>query len=136
MLQRRVITALALALAWCWGAWHQDLEGAGWMFDHQHHHSDHHGSEHSASHDHGPLTDDDHEPVWARDVSHDARVLPFLQLLLAVAALAGLWTLTFQQRLTDPCVRCRLQRLAWSFGRVWHFVRRCAPDVAAPPALR
>lgn len=135
MLPRRVILVLALTLAWCWGAWHEDLEGAGWMFDHKHHHSDHHETDQPASHNHTPLTGDDHKPVWARDVSHDARVLPFLQVLLAVVALAGLWALAFNQRLIEAELRGRPKRRARNFDPVWHFVRRCAPDVAAPPAL-
>lgn len=136
MLRRRVILALTLALAWCWGAWHEDLEAAGWMFDHHHHpHHRHHETNQSGSHEHTPLCGDDHKPVWARDLSKDARILPCLQPELSTLALGGIWAPAFNPRMVDARIRGGPKRRTWDFDSVWIFVRRCAPDVAAPPAL-
>jgi hypothetical protein len=132
---RRVILALTLALAWCWGAWHEDLESAGWMLDHEHHHQGHHEADQSGSHEHTPISGDDHEPVWARSLTNDIQVIPFLHLLFATLAVVGIWSLAFNLREVDAPLRGRPKRRARDFDPIWNFVRRCAPDVAAPPAL-
>ena len=135
MLPRRVILALTLALAWCWGAWHEDLEGAGWMFEHEHHHRDHHAADQSGSDQHEPAVDDDHQPVWARNFTPDVQVMPSLFLMFALLALvSGSW-FAFNRREVDHLLWGRRKRRARDFDPIWHFVRRCAPDVAAPPAL-
>ena len=133
---RRVILALTLALAWCWGVWHEDLEAVGLMLDHQHqHHQGHHETDQSGSHEHTPVSIDDHKPVWARDLTNDARVVPLLLLLFPTLALVGICSPAFNLRAVDAPLRCGRKRRARDFDPIWHFVRRCAPDVAAPPAL-
>jgi hypothetical protein len=127
----RALLALLLAVTWCSAAWHVDLEAVGLMLQHEHHaHADH-------DTDHGPVgTHDDHEEVFARDVTKDQ---------LRVGAVGGLWiavlTLTAwlvasarpsvltlkgtrRRRETDP-----------PLAHVWQFLERCAPESAAPPAL-
>ena len=136
MLRRRVILALTLALTWCWGAWHEDLEAAGWMFDHHHqHHHRHHETNQSGSHEHTPLCGDDHKPVWARDLSNDALFLPLLQFLPATLGLGSIWAPAFNLRMVDVPIRGGPKRPTLDLDSIWNFVRRCAPDVAAPPAL-
>ncbi len=102
------------------------------MFDHGHHvHHDNHDT------DHAPVgAHDDHEQVFARDVAKDQiRVGAVGGLWIAVLGLAA-WLVaslrpslaglksTRQWRETDP-----------PLAHVWHFVQRCAPESAAPPAL-
>ena len=130
----RVISVLTLALAWCWGAWHADLEAAGWMFHHDHHHANHGHAEASGHHQHDAEAEDDHQPVWARDFKADARMAPWLLLLLLTAAALAdqeVRRIILRPNTIRPSGRAR-QR-AGPVESVWHILRRCAPDVAAPP---
>lgn len=123
--------AVLLAVTWCSAAWHVDLEAVGVMLEHEHHAHDDHDS------DHAPVgAHDDHEQVFARDAAKDqvragAAAVAWIALLafatwLVTAArpsLVALRTLR-QRRETDP-----------PWAQAWHFVQRCAPESAAPPAL-
>jgi hypothetical protein len=64
MTARRLLLASALALAWCWSAWHEDLEAAGWMFAHEHHHP--HPTAADAASDHAPGHADDEASAHRR----------------------------------------------------------------------
>lgn len=132
---RRAMLAMILALAWCGTALHQDLEATGWMLEHDHHLPAHHQAEAPSSLPQSLPTNGDHEPVWARGQIQDGRIAVVVQGVLAVVVLF---------LLTLPGVR--LLRLLTEglpvlsggpppLDPVWSFVRRCAPDVAAPPAL-
>lgn len=132
---RRLILISTLALAWCWGAWHDELEGAGFMFDHEHHQPAHH-KETESGHSHSvPLAGDDHRDVWARDQFKDGRSGVVVQILLAAFAL---WFCSFLFLAQRPRLRTkssRYRRRPPDPVSPWHFVRRCAADAVAPPAL-
>lgn len=126
----RALLAIVLAITWCSAVWHVDLEAVGLLLEHKHHaHGDHP--------DHAPAgqAHDDHEQVFARDVAKEqlrvgAPILWFVWLGLATMLTAALQprrtglTSFWKRRETDP-----------PFAHVWQFIRRCAPESAAPPAL-
>lgn len=134
MISRRFTFMLALTLAWGWGAWHEDLEAAGWMLEHQHLHHSHHETAERGAHEHPPGAEE-HSPFWARDVVNDSRLLPLVLLLFVALALPGLRSLVLNAATAEARIRTDRKRRSRASDPPWHFVRRCAPDVAAPPAL-
>jgi hypothetical protein len=131
MSRSRSLLAVLLAVTWCLAAWHGDLEAVGMMFEHEHH-------SHGHAHDnHAPIAPhDDHEPVFARDVAKDPLRIGAVAgqglMLLAVAPwLAGAWRPKHAESRSAPDPNETDPPLA----HVWHFVQRCAPESAAPPAL-
>jgi hypothetical protein len=133
MVVRRLMIVITAALAWCWGVWHEELEGAGLMFDHDHHHSaGHHGED--PAHEHPmPADSDDHRPVVARDQFQDGRPAILAQLLFALVVVFG--CLRFILPTGFDGIRAVPRWRTPDLLSVWLFLRRCAPDAAAPPAL-
>lgn len=128
----RVIPAVLLACSWCWAAWHADLEGAGLMFDHEHVRAHHHDA--GSSHDHpAPSYGDEHSPVWARDQLKDGTLRLLVQAMFAFLLGAAILRFAISGQAAFRTDRRRRRRP--DYLPVWQFVRRCAPDSAAPPAL-
>jgi len=127
-----------MTLAWGTGFFHTSLEAAGWLFEHEHHHPAYHDPAHDHSHEHTVGDGDDHEPLWAAQPASQSSLLlaVIAALLLAPLLFFAAQTLSALMRVAcaeaAPCWRiaCRTTR-----DPVWHFVRRCAPDIAAPPLL-
>lgn len=131
----RLILVSTLALAWCWCAWHDELEGAGFMFEHGHFLPTHH-DEAEPGHAHStPSATDDHSDVWARDHFKDGRTSIATQLLLAAFALWCCSLLSLAQSPRAATGSSRYRRRPPDLVSSWHFVRRCAADAVAPPAL-
>ena len=101
------------------------------MFEHHHHAHDGHDS------DHAPVgTHDDHEQVFARDVTKDqTRANPATVASLALLAFAT-WLLAAARPPLAALRRLRERRETDPpLDQAWQFVQRCAPESAAPPAL-
>jgi len=136
----RILIVCLMTLAWGAGFFHASLEAAGWMFEHEHHHPSYHDLAHSHAHEHTAGDGDEHEPLWAAlPYSPSAALLAAIAallltplFLLACSALSALLCAA-RARAASPC-----WRIAWQHTRdpVWHFVRRCAPDSAAPPVFQ
>ena len=131
MSRLRALLAIMLAVTWCSTAWHVDLEAAGMMLEHQHHAHD----DHDAAHD--PVgAHDDHQDVFARDVANDQmRIAAPVVLWFTVVGLASWLIAARWQRRTELTVPRRRRETDPPFTQIWQFVRRCAPESAAPPAL-
>jgi hypothetical protein len=136
MTASRLLLASALALAWCWSAWHEDLEAAGWMFAHEHHHP--HPTAADAASDHAPGHADDeasaHQPVWARDHAPEIRLgLPWL--LIALAPGLGLASLPpWPSSILLPVAGRR--RPPWIFGPGGQLPGHGVPAETGPPGAR
>lgn len=133
----RAILSLTLALCWCAAAWHGDLEAAGLMFDHDHHHAatPHDHADHTHDAPDSALGTDEHDPMWARHGLRDAVIAFAGPMLLGLVCLVAL-VLTaqdFSSRLGTVCAAVR-QRPP-DDAVIWQFVQRCAPRAAAPPRL-
>ncbi len=132
----RAMLSLTLALCWCAAALHGDLEAAGLMFDHDHHHA-------SAPHDHADHTHDapestlgtgEHDPLWARHGLRDAVIsfgAPMLLGVICFVALLGTQADASRLHTLHTAVRQRPPDEAVT----WQFVQRCAPRAAAPPVV-
>ena len=136
MTARRLLLASALALAWCWTAWHEDLEAAGWMFAHEHHH--HHETTPTGESAHPPGHAEhegaEHQPVWARDLTPDGRlILPWLLAALAIAL--GLAPPPSWPRLI-PFPPAGRRRPPWALDPGWHLLGPDVPAVTGPPLAR
>ena len=136
MTARRLLLASALALAWCWSAWHEDLEAAGWMFAHEHHHS--HAATTAAPSGKAPEHQEDecsaHQPVWARDHAPEIRLgLPGL--LIALALGLGLASLPPWPRLI-PLPVSKRRRPPWTLDSGSHLLGLGVPAVTGPPVAR
>lgn len=96
-----------------------------------------HRAEHADAGHHAPLSaHDDHEQVVARDLAKDqVRVAPGAMLWFAVIGLVGLLLAALRPRVPTLGAWRRRRETDPPFARVWHFVQRCAPESAAPPAL-
>jgi hypothetical protein len=101
------------------------------MFEHEHH-------SHSHDHDHrAPVTPhDDHEQVFARDVAKDPlRIGGTAGLWLALFAVAPWLTADWRPKHSECRSAPDPNETDPPLAHVWHFVQRCAPESAAPPAL-
>jgi len=135
----RIFILSLMTLAWGAGFFHTSLEAAGWLFEHEHHHPAFHDPAHGHSHEHTAGDGDDHEPLWAAQPNAQASLLLAVisSLLLAPPLfLLAHWALSALLR-TVRALASEFWRINGSHTRdpVWHFVRRCAPDIAAPPLL-
>lgn len=132
---RRAIFALTLALCWCAAAWHGDLEAAGLMFEHEHHHAatPHDHADHTHAAPDSALGTDEHDPMWARHGLRDAVIACAGPLLLGAVCLVALMLAAhaFSSRLRTLVAAVR-QRPP-DDAVIWQFVQRCAPRAAAPP---
>jgi hypothetical protein len=131
MSRSRPLLAILLAVTWCSAAWHVDLEAVGMLFEHEHHsHSDDHA-------EHAPVAPhDDHEQVFARDVAKDhIRVGAGAGLWFVLLAVATWRTAAWRPRHSECRSAPDPNETDPPLAHVWHFVQRCAPESAAPPAL-
>lgn len=137
MTARRLLLASALALAWCWTAWHEDLEAAGWMFAHEHHHLHHEttpAGEPAHAPGHAAGEGADHQPVWARDLTPEGRLI--LPLLLATLAMGlGLAAPPAWLR-SIPAPSARRRRPPWALDPGWNLPGPGVPAVTGPPRAR
>jgi hypothetical protein len=131
MSRPRALLAILLAATWCSAAWHVDLEAVGMLLEHEHHAHSKPDTGHAPP---GGLHDE-HEKVFARDVSKDQIGAGAVRCV----ALPGLASWLVAALRPDRVARS-VPRRRWQtdppFAHVWQFVRRCAPLSAAPPALR
>jgi len=132
----RIFILSVMTLAWGVGFFHSSLCAADWLPDHEHHHPAYHDPANPHAHEHTVGDGGDQEPLWAaQPTSHASLLLAVLTaLLLAPLFLSPRWTLSALLRVARPKVAPRW-RINGSHTRdpIWHFVRRCAPDIAAPP---
>jgi hypothetical protein len=128
----RVLLAILFAVTWCSAAWHVDLEAVGLMLDHQHHAHEGHDHDHSAG-----VVGDDHEPLFARDMAKDTQVRVGATgvLWFTVVGIFAALGMAFRPRLAEIATARKRRRSDPPLAQVWHFVWRCAPESAAPPAL-
>jgi len=128
-----------MTLAWGAGFFHTSLEAAGWLFEHEHHHPTYHDSTQGHSHEHTAGDGDDHQPLWAAQPASQASfLLAVISALLLTPPLFLLAHWALSALLRAACAHAApLRRINWgnTCDPVWHFVRRCAPDIAAPPLL-
>ena len=80
------------------------------------------------------MADDDHDPVWARNSGQDGRAVfvqlvsgPSSPLILTLLLLCFAPPFVLREPVPKQPPRC--------LERSWHFLRRCAADAVAPPAL-
>ncbi len=136
MTARRLLLASALALAWCWSAWHENLEAAGWMFAHEHHHSHPPAADAASAHAPGHADDEasEHQPVWARDHAPELRLgLPWLAIALVLGL--GLASLPPWPRLIPLPVAGR-RHPPWALDSGSHLLGLGVPAVTGPPYAR
>jgi len=131
----RIFILSLMTLAWGAGFFHTSLEAAGWLFEHEHHHPAYHDPAHGNAHEHTVGDGDDHEPLWAAQPNaQSSLLLAIVTALLAPLFLCSAWTLSALLRAVRA-LAFPFWRINWRNTRdpVWHFVRRCTPDIAAPP---
>ncbi|WP_156469249.1 hypothetical protein [Cephaloticoccus primus] len=128
----RVIIALLMVFAWGTGFFHQSLEAAGYLFEHEHHHPAYHDPANDHAHEHNAGDGDDHTPLWAQHNPQGAVLFAAFAVLL-LAAILFHRALQHLLRAYAPAATLCLQRWRHTRDPIWHFVRRCAPDIAAPP---
>src|SRR5688572_22853393 len=132
MLRLRALLAILLAVTWCSAAWHVDLEALDLILEHQHHAHDHGAEDAPAGAPH-----DNHEEVFARDVAKDqVRASSGAMLWFTVLGLAVWLAAAFRPDGASPGIPRQRRKTGPPLARVWQFVQRCAPQSAAPPALR
>jgi len=135
----RIFILSLMTLAWGAGFFHTSLEAAGWLLEHEHHHPAYHDPAHDHSHEHMAGDGDDHEPLWAAQPASQSALLLAVIAALLLAPLFPLarWALSALLRTSAHAAASPRWRINGSHTRdpVWHFVRRCAPDIAAPPLL-
>ena len=131
MSRSRSLLAILLAVTWCSAAWHVDLEAIGMMFEHEHHS---HGHEHA---DHAPVAPHgEHEQVFAQHIAKDQlRIGSSSSLWLALFGLATWLATAWLPRFSAERATPDPSETDPPLAHVWHFLRRCAPESAAPPAL-
>ncbi|MCZ6675410.1 MAG: hypothetical protein O7C75_20980 [Verrucomicrobia bacterium] len=132
MFLRPIIIALSFAVILLSAVLHSDFEAAGWMIDHEHGHSHH---ENTQTDDY-PFVDGEHEPVVARQLDEAGLISIPILLVLAVIPLLGLFewcSIKFRKQVFK--YRPRPHKAENAYLKIWQFVRRCAPESTAPPAL-
>lgn len=103
------------------------------MLEHEHHAHEGHEADHAPA----GVPHDEHEEIFARDVAKDqVRIGASAVLWVTLLGLAN-WLVAALRpnRLTLAAPR-RRRETDPPFAQVWQFVRRCAPQSAAPPGLR
>ncbi len=143
MLRFRAFLAILLATLWCSMVWHADLEALGWMVDHDHRHHHHHGAVHHSAEEHQApqgvpgTVDDHHDPVYARDVTETGQLRLGATGVLWFFLLGGLGALALSfSGVANERDRIRgVGQTGPPYAKVWQFLRRCASEAAAPPAL-
>lgn len=131
MFFRPIIIALSFAVILLSAVLHSDFEAAGWMIDHEHGHSHHDNTQT----DDYPFVDGEHEPVVARQLNA-ASLISIPILVLAVIPLFGLFkwfSIEFRKQVFE--FRPRAHKAENAYLKICQFVRRCAPESRAPPAL-
>lgn len=130
MSRLRAFLAVVLVATWCSAAWHAELEVLGMLLEHEHHGHVHDAGDQPA----GPV--EEHTELVAQHLAKDqvrvgSQLTVWFGFLGLVAWLAAAVPFKLVAR-TRVCVR---RETGPPLATAWHFLQRCAPDSAAPPAL-